>query len=151
MSKHLLIIIPILLLIIAALLLLFNRSYQLSLEAKYYYEIKDYKKAMELSKEAFELDKYNRMAFNIMTQSKISLEYEEYIKEAKDIYNEIIKIASSDSISSSDKTKVKLMCEVVIGKYNQLTSSTKITDKELVIEAQNIYQKLKRLYDDVYK
>ena len=68
---------------------LINPSYQKSMQAKYYFEIGDYKEAYSLANEAFSIDVYNRMASTIMAQSKTSLKYVEYIETAKEYIQRI--------------------------------------------------------------
>jgi hypothetical protein len=79
--------------LVAFLILLFmivffvvNPSYEKSIEAKYYYEIGDYKEAQRLAKEAFSLDVYNRMSSTVMAQSAIAMEYLSYNRDAKKVY-----------------------------------------------------------------
>ncbi len=43
-----------------------------------------------------------------------------------------------------------MMCEVMIGRYEQL-SATKLTDRELVERAKEIYDKFKSLYASLFK
>jgi len=111
-----------------------NPSYQKSIEAKYYYEMGNYKEAYSLASEAFGIDVYNRMASTIMAQSKTSLKYVKYINQAKDYLAIINVIASKDTVSDADRAKIRIMSEIVTDSYTKLAPSI-ITDKILVKEA----------------
>ena len=127
----------------------FNPSYQKSIEAEYYYKTSEYQKAYELSKEAYDIDKYNRMAFSIMTQSQKSLTYIRFINEASEYLDKIEKMSSKKSFDESDSIRVKMMCEVVLAKYKKLTS-TKLTDKELIEKAKKINEKFENIYSQLF-
>ncbi len=129
---------------------MFSSSYQKSIEAKYYYEFGDYKQSLELSTEAFSEDNFNKMAFSLMAQSKIALEYKEFIDNANSSYEEIRAIADKGAISEKDKLRIKIMCEIIIGQYEALVP-TKLTNKELLVESKEIYTKIKELYNFAYK
>ncbi len=132
-----------------ALYFVYNSSYQDSFEARFYYFIGNYEKAYTLSKRAYEKDSYNKMAFTVFTQSKIALNYEEYIKEGNKYLGKIEKISSSDVYNQADKVRVKMMCEIMIDRYKRLTP-TKLTDKSLLENSKKIYMKFKKLYDELY-
>ena len=121
-----------------------NPSYSKSIEAKYYFEIGEYDQAYALASEAFGLDIYNRMAATIMAQSKTSLKYVKYIDQAKSYLKEINEIATHDSLTPSDRAKIKLMSEIVVDGYVKLAPSV-ITDKALVEEAAKYYNKFEKL------
>jgi len=125
-----------------------NPSYQKSVEAKYYYEIGEYKEAYSLAKEAFGLDLYNRMAATVMAQSTTSLKYVKYIDEAKGYIQDIGEIAEHESISDADKAKIRLVCEIMLASYVKLAPSI-ITDDELVQEAARYYAKFEKLLEKV--
>ena len=127
-----------------------NPSYERSMEAKYYYEIGEYKEAYELANEAFSMDIYNRMASTIMAQSKTSLKYVAYIEQAKGYLQEINAIAENESINEAQRAKIKLMSEVVVSSYKKLAPSV-ITDKELVEEAATYNAKFEKLLEKVNK
>jgi len=129
---------------------LLNPSYEKSLEAKYYYEIGDYKKAYERANEAFSLDVYNRMASTIMAQSKIAMKYKKYINEAKQYLEEINEIVNQESISDADRAKIKLMSEIMVNSYKKLAPSV-VTDQALVQEAQEYYKSFEKLLEKVDK
>ncbi len=126
-----------------------SSSYRKSLEAKYKYMVGDYKEAMKLAREAFDEDPYNRMAISILAQSKISIKLADYIDDAKKYMKKIKQITKQKSISPADKAKIRMMCEVVIGRYDRL-SPTVMTDKSLVDEATRYYQEFKKIYDELF-
>ena len=112
----------------------FNPSYQKSLQAKYYFEVGDYKEAYSNAKEAFGLDAYNRMAATIMAQSQTSLKYVEYVNESKKYMDQINEIVNKETIEEGDKARIRLICEIMKSSYIKLAPSV-ITDKELVQNA----------------
>ncbi|MCW8895797.1 MAG: hypothetical protein OQK48_04275 [Sulfurimonas sp.] len=147
----------VLILVIAAVLLfimgayfLINPSYEKSLRAKYYYEIGDYREAYSLAKEAFSIDLYNRMAATIMAQSTTSLKYVKYIEDAEKYMKDIDSIAEQKEISSADKAKIRLMCEIMLSAYIKLAPSV-ITDDELVEKAAKYHDKFENLLEKVNK
>ena len=125
-----------------------NPSYQKSIQAKYYYNTGEYDEALSLAKEAFNMDLYNRMAATIMTQSKASLKYVSYNRDAKKYMNSINEIASHEIISGADKAKIRMICEIMTGSYKKLAPSV-ITDKELVKESALYYTKFEKLLEKV--
>ncbi len=127
-----------------------NPSYEKSVKAKYYYEIGDYKEALALSKEAFSLDVYNRMASTIMAQSITSMKYTAYIDDAKKYMKQINEIAAKDSISNADRAKIRLICEIMISAYIKLAPSV-VTEKSLVNDASNYYLGFEKLLEKVNK
>jgi len=131
-----------------ALYFLLNPSYEKSIEAKYYYEIGEYEEAYKLANEAFSMDVYNRMASTIMAQSKTSLKYVEYIKQAKAYLKEINEIATHENISNAERAKIKLMSEIMVDSYVKLAPSI-ITDNELVKEAKKYHDNFEILLEKV--
>lgn len=127
---------------------LVNPSYEKSLEAKYHYEMGEYKEAYELANEAFSLDVYNRMASTIMAQSTTSLKYVAYINQAKLFMIEINEIASQESISDAQRAKIKVMSEIVVDSYVKLAPSV-ITDSDLVKEAALYHSNFEKLLEKV--
>ena len=127
-----------------------NPSYEKSIKAKYYYETGDYKEAYSLAKEAFGLNLYNRMASTIMAQSKTSLRYVKYNEIAKKYMDDISEIALHEDISNSDKAKIRLICEVMIGSYIKLAPSV-ITDKDLVAKTAAYHKQFEKLLEKVTK
>ena len=127
---------------------LINPSYQKSIEAKYYFEMGEYKEAYSLANEAFSMDVYNRMASTIMAQSKTSLKYLEYINQAKSYLRDINEIAAKESISKADRSRIKMMSEIVTGSYSKLAPSV-ITDQVLVEEAKKQHDNFESLLEKV--
>jgi len=125
-----------------------NPSYEKSLQAKFYYEIGDYKEAYTLSKEAFGLDVYNRMASTIMTQSQTSLKFVEYIEDARKYIGQINEMAKKEYLEDSDKAKIKTIADIMILRYKKLAPSV-ITDKKLVEDTKNYYLKFEKLVEKV--
>jgi len=126
-----------------------NTSYRLSLEAKYFFQKGDYKKAEVLAKEAYNLEPYNRMAFSIYTQSKIAKEWQNYIDYSEKYFKRIEEIANQDTISKKDKEKIKIMLEIIIDGHKTLKPSL-LLPKELKEKADKIYLKGKKLYEQVF-
>ncbi|MEA3522461.1 MAG: hypothetical protein U9R50_05765 [Campylobacterota bacterium] len=126
----------------------FNPSYERSLEAKFHYMLGDYKQAQELATEAFEMNKYNRMASTIMTQSQTAMKFVNYIDEAKKYMSEIAVIASADGVSDAQRAKVKMICEIMIESHVKVTA-TVLTDKALVEEAKSYKEKFEKLHDEI--
>ena len=131
-----------------AVYIIVNPSYEKSLEAKYYYHMGDYKKSLSLSKEAFDLDIYNRMASTIMAQSQISLQYVEYIKQAKQYMKDIDNLAHKETLSDADRVRMKVMTGIVVDGYVKLSASV-ITDKALVKEAAYYHNEFVKLYEKI--
>ncbi|HIP54112.1 MAG TPA: hypothetical protein EYH11_01415 [Sulfurimonas autotrophica] len=131
-----------------AIYFLMHPSYEKSIVAKYYYEIGDYDEAYKLANEAFSMDIYNRMAATIMAQSKTSMKYQEYIEEARKYMAQINAIAEKESISDADRTRIKVMSEIMVNSYKKLAPSV-ITDKELVREAAKYYNDFEKLLEKV--
>lgn len=147
-SRLLIPLIAVFILLLMGIYFLVNPSYEKSIRAKYYFETSDYKSALVLSKEAFAIDQYNRMAATVMAQSITSLKYVKYINMAKSYMQEIDEIASHEYISDADKAKIRLMCEIMISSYIKLAPSV-ITDKKLVKDANEYYQKFEQLLEKV--
>ncbi len=147
-SKIALPVIAISLLLIMGGYFLVNPSYQKSIQAKYYFEMGEYKEAYTLANEAFSLDVYNRMASTVMAQSKTSLRYVKYIDMAKEYMVKINEIAKHESITDADKAKIKIMSEIVIDSYIKLAPSV-ITDTELVQEAASYNKNFEQLLEKV--
>ena len=149
-SKYLFPSIAFFLIFIMGVYFLVNPSYTKSIEAKYYYETGEYHEAYSLASEAFGMDVYNRMAATIMAQSKTSLKYVKYIDEAKGYLKEINEIATHETISDSEKARIKIMSEIVVNSYSKLAPSV-ITDKNLVKDAAKYHSEFERLLEKVTK
>jgi tetratricopeptide (TPR) repeat protein len=126
-----------------------NDSYRLSMEAKYFFEIGDYKKAEILAKKAYILDPYNRMAFTIYTQSQIAKEWEGYIKDSINYFKKIEQIANKNVITKKDREKIKIMLEIIIDEYKTLKKSH-LLPEDLKLKAKQLYEKGKKLYVEVF-
>jgi tetratricopeptide (TPR) repeat protein len=128
-----------------------NPSYQKAFEAKWYYFMGDYDEADRLAKEAYELDPYNRMALTVMTRSEVAKKYLGYIREGHEYLRRIEEIAAKEPVDEADRVRIKMMCEVMMGRYEKLLSSSRLTDEELVARARVIYEKFRDLYDSLFK
>jgi tetratricopeptide (TPR) repeat protein len=125
-------------------------SYRYSLEAKAYFEMGKYDKAYNLAKKAYDLNKYNKMAFTIITQAKIAQSWKKYIQESAEYFYEIDKISNKSYISKADKMRIKMMLEIIIDGYKTLKQS-KLISQSLKDEAYNKYKKAKEFYDGIFK
>jgi len=123
-------------------------SYTKSLEAKYFYYIKDYEKAQKLATDSFNLDKYNRMASTIMTQSQVAIQFTNYVKDAKKYMDSINELSKKESITKAEKARIKMMCEVMIDSYVKIPS-TVVIDSSLKDEASYYYEQFKKLYEEI--
>ncbi len=128
----------------------FNTSYRLSLEAKAYYEFKEYSKAKKLAEQAYKLNKYNTMAFTVLTQSKIAETWQNFIKESNEYLFNIESISNKEVITEADKTKIKMMLEIIIGEFNNLPKS-KLLDEDLKQKAKKNYMEAINLYNGIFK
>jgi hypothetical protein len=128
----------------------FNTSYRLSLEAKAYYEFKEYSKAKKLAEQAYKLNRYNTMAFTVLTQSKIAEIWQNYIKESNEYLFNIESISNKEVITEADKTKIKMMLEIIIGEFNNLPKS-KLLDEDLKQKAKKNYMEEINLYNEIFK
>jgi len=129
---------------------LLHPSYEKSLKAKYYYQMGDYKYALTLAEEAFNIDLYNRMASTIMAQSKASLKYVSYNEDARKYMQEINTIASGEYVTSADTAKIRTMATIVVSSYKKLAPSTVIAD-DLKAEALKHYNDFENLLEKVDK
>ena len=143
-NKILVSLIALSMILIMGIYFLINPSYQKSIQAKYYFEMGDYKQALVLAKESFAMDVYNRMSSTIMAQSVTALKYVEYVENGKNYMKQINEIATHESISDADKAKIKIICEIMVDSYVKLAPSV-ITDKELVAQAANYHANFEKL------
>ncbi len=127
----------------------FSDSYKLSLKARVKYFLGEYKEARVLAKQAFELDPYNKMAFSILTQSKISATLIDYIEDSKRYLKKIETLSQKGNFSNSDKIKIKMFCEIQMGKFDKL-SPTVMTDRDLLEEAKKYYKKFKDIHEELF-
>ena len=128
----------------------FNPSYRLSIEARYYYEVGNYEKAYNLATLAFNLDPYNRMAFTVMTQSKIAKDWVRFIQDSDRYFKEIEEIANKPVITKKDKLRIKIMLEILLGEYKTLKPSL-LLPESLKQKAKKRYEKVKRLYEELFR
>ena len=128
---------------------MFNPSYTISMEAKYFFETGNYQKAYKLAKEAYMLNPYNRMAFSVKTQSKIAIKWQHFINDANNFFKKIKKIADKKHINKKDKLRIKIMLEILISEYKTLTPSI-LLPKKLKKEANKKYTKAKELYEKLF-
>ena len=126
----------------------FSDSYRYSLEARVKYTMGDYQEAIKLASKAFELDPYNKMAFSILTQSKISIKFLDYINDAKEYLQKIDFLSKKKNFSDADKIKIKMITEVMIGRFKKLTP-TVMTDKELYKKSKVLYQEFVKINENL--
>ena len=126
----------------------FSNSYQKSFQAKIYYNLNRLDDAYRLSHEAYIADPYNKMEFTIQTQSKISLKLEKYIQDGTRYLVQIEKLSEGKSVKHSSLIKIKLICEIMIDGYKMLSTST-LTNKNLIQETKTMYDKFKKLYNEL--
>ena len=125
-----------------------DNSYKLALEAKFYYESKEYEKAINLSQKALDLDAYNKMAATTLNQSKAAMKFNSYIKNGKE-YLERIKKMSQNGVSKADNERIKMMCDVMIEDFESLKNSA-LLDEELKSEALNMKEAFAKLKNELF-
>jgi len=126
-----------------------NPSYIYAYEAKYYYEIGDFKKAYELAHKAYLMYPYNNMAFTIEVQSKIAMRWKQFIDDVNLYLKKIEKIANKKVITNKDRLRVKIMLEILLSEYKTLKKS-RLLPKKLVEEANRKYKEVKELYEEIF-
>lgn len=126
----------------------FHPSYQKSAEGRLYYMIGEYDRAYDRSSEAFLLDPYNRMASTIMAQSKMAMKYVRYNEDARKYKKEIHRIAAQPNVSDQERSKIKMMTNIVIDGHGKLASSV-VIDQSLIDEANEHYRQFKKLHDEL--
>lgn len=125
-----------------------DNSYKLALEAKFYYEGKEYEKAINLSQKALDLDAYNKMAATTLNQSKAAMKFNSYIKNGKE-YLDRIKKMSQNGVSKADNERIKMMCDVMIEDFESLRNSA-LLDDELKSEALQIKEAFAKLKNELF-
>ena len=120
------------------------------MEAKYFFEIGNYKKSYELANEALKINPYNQMAFSIKTQSKIAKNWQHFISDADNFFKIIEKIADKENITNKDKLRIKIMLEILLSEYKTLKPSV-LLPKSLKKRAKEKYIKAKKLYEQLFK
>ena len=126
-----------------------NPSYEKAFEAKWHYFMGEYDEAYRLAKEAYELDPYNRMALTVMTRTETARRYLDYIREGLEYLHRIESIADHPPIDEADKVRIKMMCEVMMERYERL-AKTPLSDEELVERARRVYEKFASLYRSLF-
>ena len=109
-----------------------DNSYKLALEAKFYYESKEYEKAINLSQKALDLDAYNKMAATTLNQSKAAIKFSSYIKNGKEYVE-----------------RIKMMCDVMIEDFESLRNSA-LLDDELKSEALQMKEAFAKLKNELF-
>lgn len=125
-----------------------DNSYKLALEAKFYYESREYEKALNLSQKALDLDAYNKMAATMLNQSKAAMKFSSYIKNGKE-YLERIKKMSQNGVSKADNERIKMMCDVMIEDFESLKNSA-LLDEELKSEALKMKEAFAKLKNELF-
>ena len=125
-----------------------DNSYKLALEAKFYYESREYEKALNLSQKALDLDAYNKMASTTLNQSKAAMKFSSYIKNGKE-YLERIKKMSQNGVSKADNERIKMMCDVMIEDFESLRNSA-LLDDELKSEALKMKEAFAKLKNELF-
>lgn len=125
-----------------------DNSYKLALEAKFYYESKEYEKAINLSQKALDLDAYNKMPSTTLNQSKAAIKFNSYIKNGKE-YLERIKKMSQNGVSKADNERIKMMCDVMIEDFESLKNSA-LLDEELKSEALKMKEAFAKLKNELF-
>lgn len=149
MSRIMMIFFVILILASGIFFFITSSSYQKSLQARVNYFLGDYKSAYMYAQKAYKEDKYNKMAFSVLIQSEIALKYVEYIKRGKEYFDKINAISSKNKITKADKSRIVLMCEVMMGEYKNLTASL-LTDEKLKENAKMTYKKFKEIHNELF-
>lgn len=125
-----------------------DNSYKLALEAKFYYESKEYEKALNLSQKALDLDAYNKMAATTLNQSKAAMKFSSYIKNGKE-YLDRIKKMSQNGVGKADNERIKMMCDVMIEDFESLRNSA-LLDDELKSEALKMKEAFAKLKNELF-
>ena len=123
----------------------FNTSYQLSRQAKDYFENMQYEKAYKVAKMAYDEDIYNRQAFTIMTQAKTAQEWTRFIKESRSLIKWAKRLASN-GLSPADILRQKAAFEVVMGNYAKLQKNSPFLASKLKEDAKALYNEVKTRY-----
>ena len=125
-----------------------DNSYKLALEAKFYYESKEYEKAINLSQKSLDLDAYNKMAATTLNQSKAARNFSSYIKNGKE-YLDRIKKMSQNGVSKADNERIKMMCDVMIEDFESLRNSA-LLDEKLKSEALKMKEAFAKLKNELF-
>lgn len=126
-----------------------SSSYQDSFQARMYYILGDYEQSLALAKRAYDKDLYNKMAFTVLTQSEIALKYERYITEGNGYLEQINALSAKESISEADRSRIKMMSEIMIDGYLALPSSP-LTEESLKQNAKTMREKFEALHRELF-
>jgi tetratricopeptide (TPR) repeat protein len=118
------------------------------MEAKLYYTVGDYEIAYKLADESLKIREYNTMAFHIKTRSGLALEMKRFIEEADGFEVKILEIFKKGKASRQDKLRVKMMSDVILSKYHNL-SHRFIEDEELQESAKERFEKFQKINSQV--
>jgi len=88
------------------------------------------------------------MASTIKAQSLIALKYLSYNNDSKEYMNQLNALANHNVLLDADKAKIRIICEIMIGRYKKLTSSI-VTDENLVKESATYYKNFEKLLEKV--
>ena len=127
----------------------FDTSYSLSRKAKDHFEKMEYAKAAKFAKLAYEKNYYNRQAFTIMIQSKNAQAWTDFIRESKALLS-WSKNLSKDGISRTDRLRIKMAFQVILGNYKKLEKSSPFIKSELKDEAKELNNYVGRIYKRLF-
>jgi HEPN domain-containing protein len=128
----------------------FNPSYRLSVEARFYFALSDYEEAYKLADESLKIREYNTMAFHIKTRSQIALNVINFNLEADKFESDIRKIVTERSLTRGDKLKIKMISDIIISKYKNLSLDL-VDDIELIEKAKRHFHNFEKINGDVLK
>ena len=108
----------------------------------------DYKKALVLAKASQKEDPYNRMASTVLAQSKLALEYVNYLEDAKKYLKEIQTLSQKAYVEKGDKIRMKFMAEIMIERYPKLTA-TVVIDPALKEQVKARYEEFRAIHEKI--
>lgn len=146
-NKTLPVIIAISIIVLAGVFFATNRSYQLSFGSRVYYELGNYTKANELSVLAYELDRYNKMAANMVRKSSDALKLQRYINQGEDYLRQISDIANL-GVTKPQQERIRMMCDIMIDEYDDIVKSV-FYDK-LLSEARQMRDNFSTLKNELF-
>ena len=89
------------------------------------------------------------MAFSIKVQSKIAIEWQNYINDVDKYFEKIKEIANKENITKKDTQRIKIMLEILLKEYNLLKHSL-LLPKSLKEKAEKKHQKVVKLYEKLF-
>lgn len=89
------------------------------------------------------------MAFTVMMQSGIALQYKAFIKESDGYFEQIEEISEKIEVGEADKARVKMMLKIILDKHDYLTDSY-LLNASIVAEAKKRQTKAKEIYARVF-